>query len=36
MFPNNVGRMIFDGVVDGDSYYSGQLGKNLGQAFSLL
>jgi hypothetical protein len=29
MFPNNVGRMMLDGVVDGDSYYSGKMGQNL-------
>jgi pimeloyl-ACP methyl ester carboxylesterase len=29
MFPNNVGRIIIDGVTDGDSYYSGQWDNNL-------
>jgi hypothetical protein len=29
MFPNNVGRMMLDGVVDGDNYYSGKWSKVL-------
>jgi hypothetical protein len=36
MFPNNVGRLVIDGVVSPQDYYTGEWTKTLLYAFALL
>jgi hypothetical protein len=36
MFPDNVGRLVIDGVVSPQDYYTGEWTKTLLYAFALL